>query len=588
MGDRAQYSASMARRHQRRLDRIRRALQPQPAGDAFSADDCSIEHNVSLDAKELTLLDDLQMRTFIGAGWLALAAPELPESFHEAIHSRAEATFGPGRKAGVTNVAVGITPELQLLLRSPTVAGALTSLLGQGFTFGHLGAGGCALHCSMEGGDQLFHKDSQRSGVNGQRTRAVMVMYYPGACDADMGPTAVVPSSHLLAPEGLGLSLGVMAEGAAAVADQEDWTGVQRPTATAPSLEEHLLVLPRGDAAQRIVVIHEDLVHRATSKLGPDAPWRCLFKFTFTRTSEPQGPTWDHQPEQLVRGVGQDWPGLAAAEAWPACEGIWRWHLGEQAAGPEEASSAMDVAALGARLLVDRYDGDEAGRTAAAYQLGLNGGDSALPYLIDALCDVENESARRAGAQGLAVAGERGADTLLELLEDASADDVDASPLTVGSAVEAIGEAAVSPSVELVEALALTMTAQRDAIDAAPASEQPDFHSDDFIVETLQIPVIMPVAHRPVALRYLVLTVAQTALGRVAQRCAGAGDSNVRMALLAALVPWSHSECPRVREENNRAMLSLCVAAGCLSDALDDTERTALVDVRTPATPTTT
>ena len=73
-------------------------------------------------------------------------------------------------------------------LRSPTVAGALTSLLGHGFTFGHLGAGGCALHCSMEGGDQLFHKDSQRSGVNGQRTRAVMVMYYPGACDAVSSP----------------------------------------------------------------------------------------------------------------------------------------------------------------------------------------------------------------------------------------------------------------------------------------------------------------------------------------------------------------------------------------------------------------
>ena len=141
-------------------------------------------------------------------------------------------------------------------------------------------------------------------------------------------------------------------------------------------------------------------------QLGADAPWRCLFKFTFTRTSEPTAPTWDHQPSQLAVNDGtMDWPGLAAQEAWPACEGIWRWHLGEQqgSAGGESSSSAVDVAALGARLLVDRYDGDEAGRTAAAYQLGLHGGDSALPYLTDALCAVENESARRAGAQGLAV-----------------------------------------------------------------------------------------------------------------------------------------------------------------------------------------
>jgi hypothetical protein len=34
-------------------------------------------------------------------------------------------------------------------------------------------------------------------------------MYYPGAADADMGPTAIVPSSHILARDGLGLSLGV-------------------------------------------------------------------------------------------------------------------------------------------------------------------------------------------------------------------------------------------------------------------------------------------------------------------------------------------------------------------------------------------
>ena len=47
------------------------------------------------------------------------------------------------------------------------------------------------------------------------------------------------------------------------------------------------------------------------------------------------------------------------------------------------------------------------------------------------------------------------------------------------------------------------------------------------------------------------------------------------MAVLAALTPWSQSECPRVREENNRAMLNLCVAAGKVSDTITDTERTA-------------
>ena len=49
----------------------------------------------------------------------------------------------------------------------------------------------------------------------------------------------------------------------------------------------------------------------------------------------------------------------------------------------------------------------------------------------------------------MATAGERGADSLLQLFDDATAEDVDASPLIVGSAVEAMGEAAIAPTVEL-------------------------------------------------------------------------------------------------------------------------------------------
>ena len=171
----------------------------------------SIEHSVSRCA-DLSLLSDRQMRSFIAAGFLTLRTPELTASFHAALYERASRVFGPGSPRGivVTNVAVAITAELQQLLRSPSVAGALVSLLGPGFTFGHLGSGGCALHCSAVGAEQVFHKDSQRSGVNGHRTRAVMVFYYPGFSSSGMGPTACVPTSHLLAPEGLGLSLGVM------------------------------------------------------------------------------------------------------------------------------------------------------------------------------------------------------------------------------------------------------------------------------------------------------------------------------------------------------------------------------------------
>ena len=658
----------------------------------------SIEHSVSRCA-DLSLLSDRQMRSFIAAGFLTLRTPELPASFHAALYERASRVFGPGSPRGMmTNVAVGITAELQQLLRSPSVAGALVSLLGPGFTFGHLGSGGCALHCSAVGAEQVFHKDSQRSGVNGHRTRAVMVFYYPGFSSSGMGPTACVPTSHLLAPEGLGLSLGVMEEGtAAAQADQDDWSGVQHPAETSPALAEHRLVLPHGagggsggGGGAKLVLVHEDLVHRATAKLESDSPWRPLFKFTFTRTCQPSAPSWDHQgqeqdwqrqqqkqqeeeeeedPHEMMGKQEDDWPGLAAPAAWPACEAVWRWHLGTShtsSPSPSPSSSAaaaaVDVAGLGARLLVDRgrdmsgdYEADEAERTAAAYQLGMfaatasaaaasGGGSSgevaaaaeALGWLEAALCLETNESARRAGAHGLAAAGDCATPTILQVLQQLGQRQqqqeeeeegeqrsqqlslslsLSLSLCCVGSAVEALGEAAITPTLSIILALHELMTTQSQAIAQAPQDEQPDFDSLDpddgnagdygkgeegeeeeegsFLADTLQVPVLLPVRHRVVALRYLIVTVAQTALGRIAQRCTApippaaacpaapppppaaaaaaaagaAGHEGLRMAVLDALRPWSRSVCPRTREENSKAMLSLCVAAATAAAA---------------------
>ena len=58
-----------------------------------------------------------------------------------------------------------------------------------------------------------MRQDTQRGHICGHRTRNVMVMYYPGSPGPDSGPTAIVPSSHILARDGLGLSYGVMDEG---------------------------------------------------------------------------------------------------------------------------------------------------------------------------------------------------------------------------------------------------------------------------------------------------------------------------------------------------------------------------------------
>ena len=117
-------------------------------------------------------------------------------------------------------------------------------------------------------------------------------------------------------------------------------------------------------------------------------------------------------------------------------------------------------------------------------------------------------------------------------------------------------------------------TRQLAEIEAAPQQEQPNFAADNFLVDTLQIPVLLPIQHRMVALRFLVVTVTQTALGRIAQRCGGAEASSLRRAALEALQPWAGCVCARVREENSKAMLSLCVAAGAGADADERQELT--------------
>jgi hypothetical protein len=143
----------------------------------------------------LNLLNDAQMQEFIGQGFLTLGLDDLGPNFHEYIYERAKAEFGPENNGlRGTGGSTERIPELVTMVNSPTVAGALVSLLGPEYAHGHLGVTGCALHVSTTE-DQIFHKDTQRGIIVGHRTRALMVMYYPGAADFDMGPTAIVPSA---------------------------------------------------------------------------------------------------------------------------------------------------------------------------------------------------------------------------------------------------------------------------------------------------------------------------------------------------------------------------------------------------------
>ena len=228
--------------------------------------------------------------------------------------------------------------------------------------------------------------------------------------------------------------------------------------------------------------------------------FRPMFKWSFTRLHEPSAPSWRHDPSAPAPAAS-DWPALVAPEAGAICESIWRWHKGE-ATGLETAAAAaaVDTAALGGIVLAPPRDGDEAERMGAAYSLGACGSDAALAALTTALSADGNESARRAGSLGLGAAGDRAVATLLRVLDTPGI-----SGLVTGSAVEALGEAAMTPDPAVVLALDAICWAQHGIIAAAEASvdvsedELPAFSKGNIHINgDLRIPVMLPVACRPV------------------------------------------------------------------------------------------
>ena len=100
--------------------------------------------------------------------------------------------------------------------------------------------------------------------------------------------------------------------------------------------------------------------------------------------------------------------------------------------------------------------------------------------------------------------------------------------------------------------------------------------------DNLQVPIMLPITCRPVAARYLVIALAQIALGRLADRSSTAavaaavvvtdtmGDGSgvaYRGAIVEALRPWARNRCPRVRKEMGRALFQLCLATAAAAAA---------------------
>jgi hypothetical protein len=296
-----------------------------------------------------TTLDDAAIRDFIVHGYTLIKADQPPE-FHQAIYDKIESVFAAEGNPG-NNILPRI-PEIQEIFDGPSVRGALTSLLGPGYTI-HPHR---YCHLNNPGGEgQSWHKDDYvyDQNVRHHRYRWVMAFYYPQDVTPDMGATGILPGRQFY-----------------------------NHISTSNPKESTETELPLCGPAGTVALVNFDVWHRATANTSDKK--RYMLKFQFLRMEEPLRPNWNHTQPQWQPVNGDTQPDLSTS--------VWQWLCGLPGSnnnavtnGTETNGTGTNGAATNATPPADALrNPDEIVRLNAAYALAAQG-EQALPHLLDAL-----------------------------------------------------------------------------------------------------------------------------------------------------------------------------------------------------------
>ncbi len=305
------------------------------------------------------LLTDEQMQQFIRDGYLIIPI-DVPQAFHQSIRTQMDDLLD--REPNPGNNLLPRIPDLAQVYEHGTVAGAFHSILGPDYQMEdhrhpHVN--------KPQSEPQKVHKDGARRGDH--RVRRAFGFYYPQDTPETHGPTGVLPGSHYFS---------------------------ERP--------EHIPVLPLASDTGFVIIAHYEIWHLATANKEDRA--RYMMKFQFTRTEEPESPSWDF--------ADREWDTDSQIH-----KAIWRWHQG----GAASNESGFDRADLLARL----NDLSEAVRYEAAYGLAAlaesQDGDTIVDDLMAAMTGASPEAAQSA-VYGLAAIGAPAVDRLIPLLADPNED----------------------------------------------------------------------------------------------------------------------------------------------------------------------
>ena len=345
------------------------------------------------------LLDDQQIVQYLEDGYVVLEPTELGSAFHHRMYQAACLTYGMAQGAATQGAAPHIKviadnlrqriPDAGELLHSPTIDGAITSILGENWqVYPH-----DFIHESSPN-DQFFHQDgnlpwNDRGHYRSHRPDWAMLFYYPQPTDETTGPTEVLPGTQYWTndyelPDGtwhrgdpLGRDLPPFDPRTATLQERDARIQETANTWGVPNLERRQLEVPCGGA----VLASYDLSHRGTRQLPGFDGRRFMYKFYLYRAEAPKKQTRSRKTETL--------PDTKNAMVARIVERNWYWLDGET------DSSAVSPSGFTNDMLLSADT--DAERTQIAYEVGLlaNTNQQIRSDLI-AFISHEREAVRRA------------------------------------------------------------------------------------------------------------------------------------------------------------------------------------------------
>lgn len=334
-------------------------------------------------------LCDTQIRRFITDGYLILNA-DVPAAVHETIYRNLQRVLNEDGNPG--NNILPAVPALQQILDSPTVRGALTGVLGPNYVlhphrFVHNNEPGeqTAEGPKVGKGSATFvgwHQDSHSPLARPRHhyPRYAMLLYYPQDTPPKMGPTQIIPATHLY----------------------------NRLSET-----DHARGFQASGPAGTCVLLHFDLAHGGSLNVADKS--RYMAKFVFVRTEEPAAPSWDSRSEDWETPTDHQSPEDRTI-VWSQ---MWRWMTGKIVS--ERLDSRPRLGSEGIAALLKAMEGDGGARQLALYSLAVLGEEAIPPLVADLQCRDEsrwNESAvpMENSAYALAAIGHAAVPALTALL----------------------------------------------------------------------------------------------------------------------------------------------------------------------------